>query len=201
MTTPDPTPPRDDAKDTLHRYLREASTALVSKVEGLPERELRLPRTPTGTTLLGLVKHVANVEAGYFGETFGRAYPAPEELVPEEAVDADPQADWVVGPEESAEQVLATYARVRAFADETIALLPLDAAGHVPWWGERGDVTLHRILVHVAVEVSRHAGHADILREQVDGAAGLRAAGDNLPGADYDLVAHRARLQAIADSF
>lgn len=192
----------DDAKATLHRYLREASDALVWKTEGLSERDLRLPRTPTGTTLLGMIKHCANIEADYFGRTFARPYPASEELVDFDAAEADPQADWTVGPEQSAEEVLALYARVRAFADTTIRELPLDAEGHVPWWGERGNpVTLHRILVHVATELSRHAGQADILREQIDETAGLRRDGTNLPGDDYDLEAYRQRLLEIANGF
>ncbi|MEE1619565.1 DinB family protein [Brachybacterium sp. J153] len=192
----------DNAKATLHRYLREASDALVWKTEGLSERDLRLPRTPTGTTLLGLVKHAANIEAGYFGETFSRPLPALAGLEDVAAVDADPQADWVVGPEQSAAQVLELYARVRELADATIRELPLEAEGHVPWWGERGNpVTLHRILVHVTAELARHAGHADILRELIDESAGLRRNGTNLPGEDYDLAAYRQRLREIADRF
>ena len=192
----------DDAKATLHRYLREASDALVWKTEGLSERDLRLPRAPTGTTLLGMIKHCANIEADYFGRTFARPYPAPEELVDFDAVEADPQADWTVGPEQSAEEVLALYARVRAFADAPLRGRPRDAEGHVPWWGERGNpVTLHRILVHVATELSRHAGQADILREQIDETAGLRRDGTNLPGEEYDLAAYRQRLLEIANGF
>ena len=75
--------------------------------------------------------------------------------------------------EESPEQVLGLYRRVTAFADETIGPLALDAPASVPWW-RSPETDLHTLLVHMAVETARHAGHLDILREQLDGARGLR---------------------------
>jgi hypothetical protein len=143
---------------------------------------------------------VHNVEAGYFGPTFGRAWPTPEELVPESAYDDDPQADWYATEDETAAGLLDLYRRVCAFADETIEGLPLDAPGRVPWWpAERADVTLLRVLVHVLDELARHAGHADILREQVDGDAGLTAAHPNIP--DLDWPAYVAKLDALAERY
>ena len=108
--------------------------------------------------------------------------------------------------EESREEIVALYRRAWAHADATIESLPLDAAGRVPWWRpERRDVTLHRILVHVIAETHRHAGHADIVRELVDGAAGLRADNDNLPEVDpgwwagyRDRLERRRREEAAA---
>jgi uncharacterized damage-inducible protein DinB len=189
-----------DPKAVLVHYLRDARASLLWKLEGLDERELRRPRTPTGTNLLGLLKHVLNVEAGYFGPTFGRAWPTPEELVPESAYDDDPQADWYATENETAAGLLGLYRRVCAFADETIEGLPLDAPGRVPWWpAERADVTLLRVLVHVLDELARHAGHADILREQVDGDAGLTAAHPNIP--DLDWPAYVAKLDALAERY
>jgi uncharacterized damage-inducible protein DinB len=185
-------------KTVLHRYLQEARDALLLKVEGLSERNLRLPRTPTGTNLLGIVKHCLNVEAGYFGPTFGRAWPSPEELVAESDFDADPQADWYATAEETASGLIGLYRRVWAFADETIEQLPLDAPGAVPWWPEqRRQVTLQQIIVHVTADLDRHAGHADILREQIDGAVGLRRPGDNIP--DIDWPAYVGKLTALAE--
>src|SRR4051794_29175878 len=84
----------DEAKAVLHRYLRMSRDDLIWMLEGLSERDARLPRTPTGNSLLGVVKHCLNVEAGYFGPTFGRAFPTPHELVPTALLDEDPQADW-----------------------------------------------------------------------------------------------------------
>nr|WP_216077357.1 DinB family protein [Isoptericola sediminis] len=181
------------------RYLRGAREALVWKTEGLSERELRMPRTPTGTNLLGLVKHAASVEVGYFGEVFGREWPTPEEIAWTERFDEEPNADFFAAAEESAEQIIDLYRRIAAFADETIESLPLDSPGRVPWWGDRGDVTLERVVVHVLADLQRHAGHADILREGIDGAVGLLPRNTNIP--DVDQAAYVARLRAIAEQF
>ena len=185
-----------DTKEALVRYLAEQRSALLLKVDGLSERDARLPRTPTGTNLIGIVKHCMNVEYGYFGPTFGRALDDTSALVPEDAYDDDPQADWYLTAEESVAGLIDTYRQVQAFCDETIAALPLDAPGRVPWWGV-GEVTLGQILIHVIVDLARHAGHADILREQVDGAVGYRSAGDNVP--EVDFPAYVERLTALAD--
>lgn len=187
-----------DPKQTLHSYLESGREALVWKCEGLSEYDVRRPLVRTGTNLLGLVKHLASVELGYFGETFGR--PSGIEL-PWFAEDAEPNADLWVTPEETREEILDLYRRAAAHADATIEALDVDAVGHVPWWPEeRNEVTLHQILVHVATETHRHAGQADIVRELIDGAAGLRAGNDNLwagDEADY-WTAHRDRLEAAA---
>jgi uncharacterized damage-inducible protein DinB len=189
-----------DDKAVLRRYLQQAREALLWKLDGLDERQLRLPRTPTGTNLLGIVKHALNVEVGYFGRTFGRPWPTPDELVPDSAYETDPQADWYARADETATGLISLYRRVWAFADETITTLPLDVPGRVPWWTRgRQDVTLLRVIVHVTSDLTRHAGHADILREQIDGAAGLEPGHTNLP--DVDWPAYVARLTAVADRF
>ena len=191
----------EDLKTVLHGYLRHAREALLWKLVGLDERELRMPRTPTGTNLLGIVKHSLHVEAGYFGATFARPWPSPEELVTEEMWEVDPQADWYATEAESAAGIVDLYARVQDFADATIAALPLDAPGRVPHWpAERADVTLGQMLVHVIADLTRHAGHADILREQADGAVGLRTGSSNVPDG-YDWAAYVEKLTAIARSF
>jgi uncharacterized damage-inducible protein DinB len=187
-----------DPKSDLRRYLQAARDALVWKLEGLSEYDMRRPMTPTGTNLLGLVKHMAGVEIGYFGDTFGR--PFPESLPWYDAMDDDPNADFWASEDESHDDIVELYRRVWAFADETIASNPLDGFGEVQWWPpERRKVTLHQILVHVTTEIHRHAGHADIVRELVDGAAGLRANGSNLPDLDTDKwAAYRDKLERIA---
>lgn len=186
-------------RDELHRYLQAGRDAVLWKLDGLSEYDVRRPLVPTGTNLLGLVKHLAGVEAGYFGEVFDRPFPEP---LPWMATDAEPNADLWATADESREEVLALYRRVQEHADATIAELELDAPGRVPWWGEQGaggDVTLGRILVHVATETHRHAGHTDIVRELIDGVAGLRAAATNLPDQDATAwSAHRDRLEAVA---
>ncbi|HZG89868.1 MAG TPA: DinB family protein [Pseudonocardia sp.] len=186
-----------DPKTHLHRYLQTGRDALLWKLDGLAEYDARRPLTPTGTNLLGLVKHLASVEFGYFGQTFGR--PASEPL-PWYAEGAEDNADMWATADETREHVVGLYHRAWAHADATIAALPLDAPGRVPHWpGERSAVTLHQILVHVIAETHRHAGHADIVRELVDGAAGLRRDHDNLPPADAAAwAAHRERLERTA---
>ena len=189
-----------DPKDALLHTLQGNRDALLWKLDGLGERELRLPRTPTGTNLLGIVKHCINVEVGYFGPTFGREWPTPDELVPMSAYDSDPQADWYATADETAAGLVDLYRRVWAFADETIRSLPLDTVGRVPWWPEgRDQVTLLSISVHVIEDIARHAGHADILREQVDGDVGMDVVHTNIP--DLDWPAYVAKLQALAERF
>jgi uncharacterized damage-inducible protein DinB len=186
-----------DPKADLHRYLKEARDALAWKVDGLSEYDARRPLVPTGTNLLGLVKHVASVAAGYFGDTFGRPFPEP---LPWLADGAEANADMWATAEESRADILGLYQRAWAHADATIDALALDAVGHVPWWPpDRNEVTLHRILVHMLSETGRHAGQADIVRELVDGAVGLRSAGDNLPPGDRTWWDdYRARVEDAA---
>ncbi len=191
----------DEPKATLHHYLQAARDALVWKLDGLDERAARWPWTPTGTNLLGLVKHAASIEIGYFGDVFGRPWPHPDE-VPWLADDAADDADMWASAEEPAAWVVDLYRRVWAFADTTIDELDLDARGHVPWWpADRADPTLLRVVVHVTGDLARHAGHADILRELTDGSAGLRADNDNLAGRSAaGWSEHVARLREIAES-
>jgi uncharacterized damage-inducible protein DinB len=187
-----------DPKDVLHRYLQAARDALLWKLDGLSEYDVRRPMVPTGTNLLGLVKHVASVEAGYFGDTFGRPLGEP---LPWFEDDAEPNADMWATADESREEIVGLYHRVWAHSDATIDALALDAIGQVPWWPEeRSEVTLHQILVHMIAETNRHAGHADIVRELIDGAAGLRADNDNMPTGDATWwESYRDRLERVAE--
>jgi uncharacterized damage-inducible protein DinB len=186
-----------DAKADLHHYLRRGREALLWKLEGLGEYDVRRPMTPTGTNLLGLVKHVATVEAGYLGETFGRPFPEP---LPWSDEDAEPNADMWATADQAREQIEALYRRVWAHSDATIDALDLEAVGRVPWWpDERSKVTLHRVLVHMIAETERHAGHADIVRELIDGTVGLRRDNDNMPPGDEAWWAdYRERLEQVA---
>jgi len=186
-----------DAKADLHGYLRAGRESLRWKLDGLGEYDIRRPVVPTGTNLLGLVKHVATVAAGYFGECFGRPFPEPMPWLDD---DAEPNADMWATAEESREQIVSLHHRAWAHADATIDALPLDATGEVPWWPpERREPTLHRVLIHMIAETERHAGHADIVRELIDGSAGIRAEHSSLP--DYDAAwwtAYRDRVEQAA---
>jgi len=171
-----------DPKADLHRYLQIAREALLWKLDGLSDYDVRRPMVPTGTNLLGLVKHVASVEVGYFGETFGRPF---KESLPWFDEDAEPNADMWATVDETREDIVGLYHRAWAHSDSTIEALALDDLGHVPWWPEdRSEVTLHRILVHMIAETDRHTGQADIVRELIDGAAGLRLDNDNMPSVE-----------------
>jgi uncharacterized damage-inducible protein DinB len=186
-----------DQKADLQRYLQSARDAVLWKLDGLSEYDARRPMVPTGTNLLGLVKHLATVELGYLGDVFGRPSGEP---MPWLAEDAAPNDDMWATAEESREQIVELYHRAWAHSDATIDALTLDAIGHVPWWpDDRSEVTLHRILVHLIAETNRHGGHADLVRELIDGTAGLRADNDNLPGVDSTWwESYRARLEQVA---
>lgn len=173
--------PDDDPKSVLHRYLVAGRDALLWKLESLSEYDMRRPLVPSGTNLLGLVKHLASVQSGYFGEVFGRPFPEPLPWMDSD----DANADMWARPEEHSEGIMDLYRASSRHADATIQSLPLDAVGTVPWWPpERQTVTLHQILVHMVAETHRHAGHADIVRELIDGSIGLRAQVSNVPSED-----------------
>jgi uncharacterized damage-inducible protein DinB len=172
-----------DPKAELHRYLQTAREAVLWKLDGLSEYDIRRPLTPTGTNLLGLVKHLASAELGYFGETFGRPYGEPYPW--QDWEHAEPNADMYATAQESREEIVGLYRRAWAHADETISALGLEAIGQVPWWPpEHREITLHHALVHVLADTDRHAGHADIVRELIDGAAGFASDDDNLAEGD-----------------
>ena len=184
-----------ERKADLHRYLQDAREAMLWKLDGLSEYDIRRPLVPTGTNLLGLVKHLANVEIGYFCDTFGR--PAADQMPWDES---DPMSDMFAFSGESRESVTGLYRRAWAYSDATIDALPLDTIGHVPWWSpDDNEVTLHHILVRVATETNRHAGHADIVRELIDGEIGWTVGNPNLPAGDQEWwQAHYDRVEQAA---
>jgi uncharacterized damage-inducible protein DinB len=186
-----------DEKETLQRYLRAQREALLAKLDGLDEYDVRRPLVRSGTNLLGIVKHVAYVQLGYLGDCFGRpsGIPTPWDESPD-----DPDADLWVPAHESREEILDLFRRSAEHADATLDALDLDAVGEVSWWPEdRRHPTLHRIVVHLLVDIARHAGHADLLREAIDGAIGYSPDNPNLPDRDAaSWAAHRDRVEAAA---
>jgi len=186
-----------DEKADLHGYLRAATEAVLWKLEGLSDYDVRRPLVPTGTNLLGLVKHLATVEWGHFGAAFGRPF---SESLPWVDDSAEPNADMWATADESRDWIVGLYRRVGAHSDDVIDALPLDTVGSVPWWPpEHSEVTLRHILVHTIAEAHRHAGHADIVRELVDGAAGLTKGNDNLAPDDSSWwESYRNRLEKVA---
>jgi hypothetical protein len=184
-------------KADLRYFLIRARDALLWKLDGLSEYDVRRPLVPTGTNLLGLVKHVAGVSSEYFGACYGRPF---GESLPGWAADAETNADHWATADESREQIIGLYRRVWAHADATIDALDLDATGYVSWWPpERREPPLRLMLVYVVAEIERHAGQADIVRELIDGTIGLRASASNLPQEDQAWwEAYRTKVEQAA---
>jgi uncharacterized damage-inducible protein DinB len=150
-------------KESLHVSLDRHRDVILWKLEGLGDEQLRRPMTPTGTSLLGLVKHLASVEYGWFCGTFGR----PSDEVPDDP--DDPEADMRAAPDETIGDIVAYYGRARAAADAVIEELDVEAEG-TAWFGDT--VSMRWVLIHMIEETARHAGHMDILRELIDGRTG-----------------------------
>ena len=183
----------DFAKAYLHDNLRWVRESLLGKLDGLSEYAVRRPLTSTGTNLLGLVKHLTGTEARYFGEIFDRPSPTPLPPWQDESWWADNM--WVT-EHESREQILDGYRLAWEHSDATIEALPIDAPGHVPWW-PRPDVKLFNVMVHLIAETNRHAGHADILREELDGSVGAHP-GSSVKDDAAHWAEHRAKVERAA---
>lgn len=185
----------DDPKAVLHRYLKSARDVLLWKLEGLSEYDIRRPLVPTGTNLLGLVKHTASCTANYFGPVFGRPFPQEQPWFFDEQ-----NGDMWATADETRDEIVEIYRLAWAHADATIEALPIDAVGRVPHWpDERAEVTLHQIMVHMIAEANRHGGHADIVRELIDGTVGMRTGVDNMAEGDAAWwVDYRDKLERVA---
>jgi hypothetical protein len=168
--------------EDLRRYLQDARTSVVSSLDGLSEYDVRRPLVPSGTNLLGLVKHLVGIELGYLGACVGRH--APVKLPWDEDGSVWENGDMWARPDESREYLVGLYERAWKHSDESIATLPLTAPASVSWWPEeRRATTFGHLLVRVVAETAQHAGHCDIVRELVDGRAGA----DN-PDGYYETV-------------
>jgi len=180
----------------LRHYLQQSRDGLLEALDGLDDYAVRRPLTPSGTNLLGLVKHLAGIESSYLGDCVGRPSPLRFPWVEDGSVwdgaDMWPQAD------ESRDYLVGLYRSAWVHSDATIAELPLDAPAHVEWWpAERRDTTLGHLLARMVAETARHAGHADILRETLDGRGGRDH--DDFGDAEH-WAAYVARIQAAADA-
>ncbi|MFD7153316.1 DUF664 domain-containing protein [Kribbella sp. NPDC059898] len=185
-----------DAKGELLRGLQGTRVGLLGKLEGLGEYDLRRPLVPTGTNLLGLVKHLAGLEYGYLGEAAGRVPAVRPSWFRE---DVSTEIDMWATPDESSEYVVDVYRRLAAHSDRTVADLELDSPAYVAHWADgHRETTLGVLLIRMLAETSQHAGHADILREQLDGGLG----GGTTVAADAAFWNdRRAQVQAAADHF
>jgi len=185
-----------DLKEELHRKLQASRSTVLSKLENLSEYDRRRPMTSTGTNLLGLVKHLAGLEYLYLGESLG--HPAPESMSWIEDGSIWEGADMWAKPDESSDYIIGLYRRACAHADSVIFALDLGAPGSVAHWpADRRDTTLGVLLIRMVAETAQHAGHADIVRELIDGRGG--------PDQDeFDESTWReyvAQVQTAADAF
>jgi uncharacterized damage-inducible protein DinB len=182
--------------ELLLRYLERERDNFSRALEGLSDYDVRRPMTPTGTSLLGLVKHLVGVTLGYFGDCVGR--PSGIDLPWDNEQSYAQNGDMWATADESREELLELYERAWAHADESVRTLGLDAPATVPWWPEeRRETTLGYLTVHMLAEIAHHAGHADILREEIDG----RGGGDQDEVGDAEWWdAYVARVQAAADA-
>lgn len=137
---------------------------ITGKLRGLSEAQARRRLVPSLTTLIGLVKHMAAVERNWFQH---RLAEIPREQIPANSTGDD--ASWVVGPGETIADVIAEYEAACAESRQYAEWYALD---HSVPHNRLGRVSLRWIYVHMIEELARHAGHADILREQLDGATG-----------------------------
>ncbi|WP_076262078.1 DinB family protein [Intrasporangium flavum] len=183
----------DFARTYLHDALRWVRESMLTKLDGLSEYDARRPLTSTGTNVLGLVRHLAMSEAVYLGAVLDR----PLQGMPRYDDPGYTNRDRLWVPEDlSRADVLEEYERACRHADATIEALPVDAPGFVPWW-PRPHVMLFNVLVHVLTETNRHAGHADLLREQLDGVTS-HDAGPVSEEEDADRARHRGRVEHAA---
>jgi hypothetical protein len=179
--------------DDLRHYLQQSRDAVLRALDGVGDYDARRPVTPSGTNLLGLVKHLAGVEAGYLGACVGRPVPF------RWADDAWESGDMWATADESRDQIVGLYREVWRNSDAAIAELPLDAPAFVEWWPpERQHTTLGHLLARMLAETAQHAGHAEILRETIDGRGGR----------DHDAIGdaqwwetYVGKIQATADTF
>jgi hypothetical protein len=185
-----------DIKAELHAKLRESRALLLSKLDGLSEYDLRRPLVPSGTNLLGLVKHLAGIEYVYLTTSLGRQ--KPETLAWEEDGSVWDGADMWALPSETSEYLIGLYQRACASGDETIAALDLSAPAEVPHWPkERNKSTLGVLLIRMVDETAHHAGHADVVRELIDGQGGSDS--DMLDEAGWK--SYTAKIEEAANTF
>ncbi len=156
--------------------LRTARFFLRHTVEGLTDEQARLTPTASELSLGGLIKHVASTEAGWadFVERGTEAMPAVEgEIDPESDLAREWANEFRMLPDETLADVLARYERIAARTDALVESLPDLGVSHplppAPWFAPGATRSARRVFVHIVAETAQHSGHADIIRETIDG--------------------------------
>ncbi|MGZ4104984.1 MAG: DinB family protein [Actinomycetota bacterium] len=157
---------RADERRALGQWLDFHRATLLEKIKGLGDEQLRRTMVPSGLCLLGLVKHLTAVEHGWFIVNF--AHTGEQHMFDSPT---DPDLDFHVQADETTEEIVQGYVRAcersRAAYEEAHSL---DATFEHP---RRGTMDLRWLMLHMIEETARHNGHADIIREQIDGATGV----------------------------
>jgi hypothetical protein len=181
----------------LQHYLQQSRDSLLRALDDLSEYDARRPVMPSGTNLLGLVKHLAGIEASYLGDCLDR--PAPFDLPWVTDGSIWDSADMWATADQSRDYIVDLYRAAWAHSDAAIAALPLESPATVSWWPEeRRTTTFGHLLTRVVAETAQHSGHADIIRETIDGRGGRDH--DDIGNAQW-WGDHVARIQAAADTF
>ena len=171
-----PEPPLESGEvATVLGFLAYQRATLDWKCGGLDDEQLRVALPPSPMTLGGLLKHLARVEDYWFTEVVG-GQPAPEPWASGETSD-DPDWDWASAAADSGDYLRALWAeRVKQSNAVVAAQLGKGEAAALsephPAWGGQGRASLRWVLVHMIEEYARHNGHADLIRESIDGQAG-----------------------------
>jgi uncharacterized damage-inducible protein DinB len=161
----DEIPRNDDERSTLLGFFEWQRLTLARKCEGLqPDQLRRRAAEPSTLSLLGLVRHMADVERGWFRRTL-----AGEDVEERYSSDDDIDGDFDNVDAAGVEEAFAAWEEERTRSDEIISRRALDATGKQRSGRE---VSMRWILNHMIEEYSRHNGHADILRQRIDGATG-----------------------------
>jgi hypothetical protein len=189
--------PTTPIRQNDHGYLKESRRQVLRAVEGLGEYDLRRPMTATGTNLLGVVKHLIGIEAGYLGVCLDRPLAVPLPWIDDES--GGPLRDMWATADEPVGYVLDLYRLAGKHADTVLEDVGPEATAVVAWWpvGER-ETTAAALVARVLADTAMHAGQLQILRELIDGRAGSDRGemGDDGWWAD-----HVERLEHLARRF
>jgi uncharacterized damage-inducible protein DinB len=168
--------PHDDEKTLLLAFVAQQRELLATAAHGLTDEQARATPTASSFSVGGLIKHVTEMERSWVDATLPRTRHTVEEAA------ARYESDMVMGPDDTLDSLLADLAAAGAETEELLADIPLDRPVPVPdepWYPNDVEAwSVRFVLLHLVEEIARHAGHADIIREHVDGATwyGLLAA-------------------------